>query len=706
MKAIDIMTKNPVFLKERDTIRHAAQVLEKEDIEAAPVLDESNRPTGLFSKTHLLRVINEKLPATLPVRQVMTAPVQTFNTDTLLGEITARDEIPPLFPITDNGGRLTGVITRQQIHRTLQTQLEQTGDKLDTLLEFSYNGIIAVDADCLVTTWNPAFERMSGIKKEDALGRYLPDILPGGKLHVVLETGESMYGQKIQLGDSLVISNRTPIIKNGKIEGAISVCQDISSLESIGAELKVTNELNKELDAIIDSVYEGLYITDGEANTLRINKAYTRMTGIRPEEVIGKNMKDLVERGIYSESVTLHVLERKEPVTILHQIKGTQKCLITGNPIFNDRNEIIRVVTTVRDVTELNKLEKKLEAVEDISQKYHMEVQHLRQQQMKQTDLIEHSAAMRKVLALAYKAAQVDSTVLISGPTGVGKEMIAKFIHKNSPRGSAPFINVNCAAIPESLLESELFGYEKGAFTGAQSGGKPGMFELADSGTIFLDEIGDLPHNLQAKLLLVLQDKAVLRIGGTRSKQLDVRILAASNLELEKLVSEGAFRQDLYYRLNVIPVVVPPLSVRKEEIPYLAKHFLELYNERHGQKKQFGESAMDVLMQHNWPGNVRELKNLVERLVVIGNEDVIRRDQIFGLGEAAPPAMPSLPTGTRVLLKDAVSALEKQLISNALTEEGSTRKAARCLGVSQPTVIRKAKRYGIRLGGGDEALKE
>ncbi len=700
MKAIDIMNKNPVFLKTDDTIGHAAQVLVREGIDAAPVLDSAHRPAGVFSMQHLARAMVETLPTTLMVRELMTTPVPTFVAGTPLESILALDpeNAPHFVPITDESGQLTGVVTRDQCRRALQSLLGQTQEKLDTLLEFSYNGIIAVDADGIVTTWNPAFERMSGIKKEDAMGRYLPDLLPDGKLHIVLETGESMYGQKMKLGDTLVISNRTPIIKNGRVEGAIAVLQDISSLESIGAELKVTQELNNELDAIIDSVYEGLYITDGDANTLRINKAYTRMTGIRPEEVIGKNMKILVEKGIYSESVTLHVLEKKEPVTILHQIKGTQKCLITGNPIFNERNEIIRVVTTVRDVTELNKLEKKLEAAEDISQKYHFEVQHLRQQQMQQTDLVEHSAAMKRVLALSHKAAQVDSTVLISGATGVGKEMIAKFIHKNSPRRNAPFINVNCAAIPESLLESELFGYEKGAFTGAQNTGKPGMFELADTGTIFLDEIGDLPHNLQAKLLRVLQDKAVLRIGGTKPKQLDVRILAASNLELEKLVTKGVFRQDLYYRLNVIPIIVPPLNTRREEIPYLAKHFLELYNKRYSQEKQFSDSAVEALMQHVWPGNVRELKNLVERLVVIGNEDVITRDQIFELGNDVPDAMPPLQPGKQILLKDAISALEQRLISNALAEKGSTRKAARWLGVSQPTVIRKAKRYGIHPG--------
>jgi PAS domain S-box-containing protein len=673
------------------------EILEREGLEAAPVLDDENRPVGIFSGTHLIRVITGELSPALAVREVMSAPVFTPETETPLDSILSRDALEnrPILPITDKGGRLAGVIAREALHRARRSRLEQTQDKLDTLLESSYNGILAVDAGGIVTTWNPAFERMSGIKKEDALGRYLPDILPRAKLLTVLETGESMHGQKMQLEDSVVISNRTPIIKNGKVVGAMAVLQDISSLESIGAELKVTNELNKELDAIIDSVYEGLYITDGAANTLRINKAYTRMTGIRPDEVIGKNMKSLVEKGIYSESVTLHVLERKAPVTILHQIKGTQKCLITGNPIFDDQNEVIRVVTTVRDVTELNKLEKKLEAAEDISQKYHLEVQHLRQQQMQQTDLVEHSAAMKRVLALSYKAAQVDSTVLLSGATGVGKEMIAKFIHKNSPRREAPFINVNCAAIPETLLESELFGYEKGAFTGARNTGKPGMFELADTGTIFLDEIGDLPHNLQAKLLRVLQDKAVLRIGGTKPKQLDVRILAASNLELEKLVAKGAFRQDLYYRLNVIPVVIPPLNARREEIPYLAKHFLERYNRRHGQQKKFSDSAIDALMQHAWPGNVRELKNLVERLVVIGAEDVITRDQIVGSGYEMIDAIPPLPSGKQVLLKDAVAALEQRLISNALAEKGSTRKAAKWLGVSQPTVIRKAKRYGI-----------
>ncbi len=697
--ASDLMTAEPISLKASDTVGHAAGVFTRERIGAAPVIDDLGAPVGLFTREHLVEVIAKSLPFSLVVKELMLTPVITLNAGTPVENILSQDPRNdiPLVPITDADGRLVGVVTRRHLHRTLRTEWEKNHDKLNALLEFSYNAIIAVDAEGIVTTWNPATERMTGIPTEKALDRPLKTLLPDGKLHEVLVTGKSSLGQKVLLGDTPAISNRTPIIKDGKILGAVAVLQDISSLESVAAELEVTKELNKELDAIIDSVYEGIYITDGDANTLRINKAYTRMTGIRPGEVLGKNMKMLVEKGIYSESVTLHVLEKKEPVTILHQIKGNQKCLITGSPIFNDNKEVIRVVTTVRDVTELNKLEKKLAAAKSISVKYHQELQHLRRQQMRQTDLVEHSAAMKQVLALAHRAAQVDATVLISGETGAGKEMVAKFIHKNSPRHKAPFINVNCAAIPESLLESELFGYEKGAFTGAQNTGKPGLFELADTGTFFLDEIGDLPHGLQAKLLRVLQDKAVIRIGGTKSKQLDVRILAASNQHLEQLVKEGGFRQDLFYRLNVIPVSIPPLRERREEIPYLAKHFLDMYNERHHQKKQLSDSAIEVLMNHEWPGNVRELRNLMERLVVIGNKDLITRDQIFGLEAVAPDgALPVLPAGGRVRLREAVAEIEKQLIQKALSEKGSTRKAARWLGVSQPTIIRKAKRYGVQ----------
>ncbi|MDB9823229.1 sigma 54-interacting transcriptional regulator [Deltaproteobacteria bacterium] len=694
LKAKDIMTPAPFCLKETDTAREAALAFQKKGIEGAPVIDGKGNLSGLLTKAQLSDVVANDLDLSTPIKHLMVSPVITVSADTPVVEMLRKGLI--IIVVLDSRGNLAGIATPYDVLIALRKNFEQSHDKLKTILDSSYNAIIAVDAKGHVTTWNLAAERMTGISSQKAIGKVLSDIIPGAELLKVLRTGRGMHGQKVQIGHTLAISNKTPIIKSGEVVGAVSVLQDISDLESIAAELKVTKELNKELDAIIDSVFEGLYITDGDANTLRINKAYTRLTGIEAEEVLGKNMRELVAKGYYSQSVSLLVLEKREPVTILHKIKGTQECMISGIPIFNEKNEIFKVVTTVRDLSGLNKLKNELKNAESISKKYHLEVQHLRHQQMKQSELIEHGPEMKKILERAHRAAEVNSTVLVMGETGVGKEVVAKYIHKNSPRNNAPFITVNCASIPESLLESELFGYEKGAFTGAQSQGKPGMFELADTGTIFLDEIGDLPLNMQAKLLRVLQDKEVSRIGGTGSIKLDLRIIAASNQDLEKMVSKGTFREDLYYRLKVIPMKVPPLRARQEEIPFLAKHFLDIFNKQYNRSKSFTESAIDAFVHYAWPGNVRELKNLVERLVVIGDADQITLGQLSAFKEEDTPFWkPPYMSGGKVLLKDAVSTLERHLVSKALSEGGSSRKAAKSLGVSQPTIIRKAQKYGI-----------
>lgn len=571
---------------------------------------------------------------------------------------------------------------------------KQFHEKVKVILEAVYNAIIAVDSKGIVTTWNPSAERITGVPAENAIGRYVMDLIPNTGLLDILQTGECSYGKKIEIGDVKALTNRSPIINNGKVTGAVAVLQDISDLEAVATELRASRQLNKELDAIIDSVYEGLYITDGKGYTTRINKSYTRITGIKPEEVIGWHMQDLVEKGYYSQSVTLIVLEKKQPVTIMHTIKGAKRCLITGNPVFDEKGEIICVVTTVRDITELINLKEKLERSEELTRRYHLELEHLRQQMVK-SDLIGNSKEIKMVEELAERASQVDATVLLLGETGVGKDIIARKIHRESPRREGPFIKVNCAAIPENLLESELFGYEKGAFTGAQNKGKPGMFELADSGTILLDEVGDLPLNLQAKLLRVLQEKEITRIGGTKPQKLNLRIIAATNRDLQKLVGKSLFREDLYYRLNVVPINIPPLRARREDIPLLARHYLNIYNQKYNRKKQLSSSALEILTRYNWPGNVRELTNLLERLVIITNENIIDCEHLQGLVENDKPALLADNRSSEALLEEAVARLEKELITRALSVHKSTRKAARVLGVSQPTVVRKAKKYGI-----------
>ena len=691
MKISGVMTPDPFCLRTTDTVGYAASKFREEKIDAAPVVDEAGKPVGLFTKTHLFDVVEGGHDSGASVERWMTSPVTTVAPhspaeDVLKGRF-------PAAPVVDAEGRIVGIVTRDDVRNSLLVEFGKSHEKLKTILESSYNAIIAIDAKGFVTNWNSASERITGIGRKQAIGRMLTDVLPMSELMTVLKNGRTKRGQKLQLGQTVAITNRAPIIKGGEIVGAVAVLQDISDLESIAAELKTTRELNKELDAIIDSVYEGLYITDGQANTLKINKAYTRLTGIKGDEVLGKNMKELVDSGYYSQSVTLLVLEKKKPVTIMHVIKGKKKYLITGNPVYNENNEIFRVVTTVRDVTELNRLKQKLETAEKLSAKYHLEIQHLRSQQMKQTEFIERSEKMKDVLNLAFQAAKGSATVLILGETGVGKELVARYIHKNSPRSQAPFINVNCAAIPENLLESELFGYEKGAFTDATTF-KPGMFELADTGTIFLDEIGDLAFSLQAKLLRVLQEKEVTRIGGTKHRKLNIRIIAATNRDLGRLVKEGSFREDLYYRLNVIPILIPPLRMRMEEIPYLARHFLAVLNKQYGRSKAMDDRDIETLMQYTWPGNIRELRNIIERWVVVENEDLI---SLVRLEDEGLPA-PFQQSDKAVLLKEAVSELEKRLLSEALTSGGSTRKAARQLGISQPSFLRRARKYGIDTG--------
>jgi transcriptional regulator with PAS, ATPase and Fis domain len=296
-------------------------------------------------------------------------------------------------------------------------------------------------------------------------------------------------------------------------------------------------------------------------------------------------------------------------------------------------------------------------------------------------------------LEFSQRIAKVDTTVLLLGETGVGKEEIAKFIHRNSLRKDRPFVKINCGAIPANLIESELFGYEKGAFTGALQQGKLGMFEVAEGGTLLLDEIGELPLKMQVKLLRALQEQEITRVGGTKSIKIDVRILAATNRNLEKMVREKIFREDLYYRLNVVPVNIPPLREREKDILPLAYLFLEQFNKKYGLKKRFSFSTNACFLDYSWPGNIRELKNIVERVVVTSKENEILiedlpegicKNKIEKIGERDSDIIP---------LKDALGKIEKELIEKAYEKFGSVRSAAKALGIDASTFVRKRQKY-------------
>lgn len=687
----EIMSPNPVLLRPGQSIRETVALFMKRNIDGAPVVDENNQIIGLFTKTHVYRAIEQEMDMLQPIKSLM-------KRDIIIGhpEEEIEDVLYPglgRLPIADETG-IVGMITRTDLARVFLESYRNISSELDAIINSTHNMIVSVDKQSRIRVFNRAAEKLLKQKAENVKGKLIDDVYPTSRLTNIIKSGQVETLQKIMLNNHYFISNRSPIIKDGEIIGAVGVLQDISELEELSRELKYVKELNEELDAIIESSYDGLYITDGNGKTLCLNKAFEMITGINGREFLGRNVHDIAREGIVSESVSSLALARKETVTIIQETRSGKTTLATGSPVFDKNGNIFRVVCNVRDITELNMLKQKLEQVQGLSQHYESQLKTLRI--YSGTDkIISKSSEMRKLLETVVRLAEVDSTILINGESGTGKELIAETIHNYSTRAQKPFVKVNCGAIPENLLESELFGYDYGAFTGAKKEGKAGYFELAHEGTLFLDEIGDLPFNLQVKMLRVLQSKEINRVGGRQAQKVDVRILAATNRNLLEMVQKKEFREDLYYRLNVIPILIPPIRERKEDIPVLIMHFIALFNRKYKLNKRISPDVVDILMAYDWPGNVRELENLIERLVVISSSDIISRDELPVHLVSAVLDSPRVSVSAIVPLKEAVESVEKQLLEKAFAQYRTTRQIAKKLEVNASTVVRKAAKYGI-----------
>lgn len=448
----------------------------------------------------------------------------------------------------------------------------------------------------------------------------------------------------------------------------------------------------KMLEAIIQTSYDGIYITDGHAKTIMINNSYERITGLNRLQVIGYNMKELVEMGVISESATLRVLELKQPITLNQTFNTGKNALVTGTPFFDEDGEIQMVVTNVRDITELKTLKERYNESKTENVKYKGIIEELKKQIASPDFIIAEDEEMLNLLILAKRVAQVDTTVTIYGETGAGKEVLAKYIYNNSLRNDKPFIKINCGAIPESLIESEFFGYEDGAFTGATKGGKIGIFEAANNGTLLLDEVGELPLPMQVKLLRVLQDGEIEKIGCNKSIKVDVRIIAATNRNLEAMVKNGEFREDLFYRLNVVPLQVLPLRERRSSIIPTVEYFFKIFNEKYRMQKKLSQEVLRFLYEYNWPGNVRELKNLVERLIVTTSVDKIGIDD---LPNHIIETVDKYKNKANISMKlsEAVEYLENEMIQKSYKHHKNVRAAAKELGISPSTFVRKRKKY-------------
>ncbi len=451
----------------------------------------------------------------------------------------------------------------------------------------------------------------------------------------------------------------------------------------------LTEETKKYVRAIIECIDDGVWITDGKGYVMETN---TQALGCqRREDIIGKNMKELVDQGIYDASVTLEVIREKQKITRIQ--RDETEVLVTGIPHM-ENGEIEMVVCCERELKELDIMKEQLRLNKEKMDLYESELEYLRSVLSKEVDLVLESRAMQNVVELAVTAARFGSRVLIEGETGVGKEIVARIIYRNGSRSKGPFIAVNCGAIPENLLESELFGYEKGAFTGASEKGKKGYFELANKGVLFLDEIGDISLNFQAKLLRVLQESEIMRVGGKQAIPVDVQVIAASNRNLRERVAEGDFRDDLFYRLNTFPISVPPLRKRQRDIVPLVYLFAENFNSKYGTKKEFSLSSLNILQKYRWPGNVRELENLIERLILTVREDIITENHVRHMlfGEKENPERKD----ENKTLKEAIEQTEKELIEKYMEQYDNPSDMEKALGISRATLNRKIMKYGLR----------
>ncbi len=433
-----------------------------------------------------------------------------------------------------------------------------------------------------------------------------------------------------------------------------------------------------------------VFVANGEGIAICINKNYMDNYNVLESEIIGKRVDELEASGFFVPSVTTQVLKQRKKMTIMQRNRMGEEILTTGVPIFDESGEIDYVVSyPAIDIADLSNFDQKYRRLNELVSMYSREIEKLNVERSEFFGMFTNNQAMKDVYALIEIISDSESSIMISGETGVGKNLICSLIHSQSSRRRGPFVEINCGAIPENLIESELFGYVSGAFSGASEKGQKGKIEAAGGGTLFLDEIGEMPMDMQKKLLQVVQEKRIIPVGGTEYIDVDFRLITATNQDLEKRLKENKFRQDLYYRINVVSFHIPPLRERKEDIPMLALLFLDKFNRIYGKNKVLTQESIGMLSQYEWPGNIREMKNVIERIVLISKNDIVDKPELMGLFSE----LNKLPRLEKYTLKQKMEAYEKEIILEAYKDGLSTTQMAKKLGIAQSSVVRKLQKY-------------
>jgi len=561
--------------------------------------------------------------------------------------------------------------------------------EFDQIFQAINAGMIVIDQLDAVCYCNPAAADYIGLDVKDIVDKKIMEVIPNSKLNCVIQDG-AVNSDQLFLGKTMFITNRSPIKHNDETIGAVAVFQDSSELQSVISRLDHTENSLTSLESIFEQAYDGVMVVDSKGMITRITKSYCRFLNIEQEQAIDRHCTDILPTS------RMHIVAQTGIAEIgeVMDING-KEAMVMRLPLRED-GKIIGAVGKVmfRDVQELRTLAEKLDLLENKLKFYEKELKHYQKFRYTFNNIIGQSVSIIRTKVLAEKAAHGKATVLLRGESGTGKELFAHAIHAAGTRHFQPFVRVNCGAIPAELLEAELFGYEEGAFTGAKKGGKAGKFELAHRGTIFLDEIGDLPLAMQAKVLRILQEKEVERVGSNRLQQLDIRVVAATHRDLEKMIGKGEFRQDLYYRLNVFTVTIPPLREREGDILLLSEHLLAKFQHELGLPlRKLDRRVVELFQLYAWPGNVRELQNAIERAINVAEGGIIQLKDL-------PLYLQDLQgrqgdTFLQPLALELAETERKAILKALKATCGNKSNAAEILGIHRTNLYRKMEKYGL-----------
>ncbi|WJV29963.1 sigma 54-interacting transcriptional regulator [Rossellomorea sp. AcN35-11] len=675
----DIVTPVEGVITEGTTLKEAIEIIKEKKWNLLPVTDEDRNLKGVFTRSGLYQMILDGLPLETTIESYIKRDALAIQVDTPFHRIEelVKTSKAGTGVVLDEEGKLMGLLTKTEMVMALVKSANTLKEQLETILSHSHMGVLMTDEHLQIMYANDALVKITGRSVDSILSRRVGDVFPSLSLSHQGHHYDETYQSIVHLSSYETVNHK---------EGKIILFQDISEIEKMAEELQTVKKLKLTIETSLEHAYDGILMTDEQNIITMVSPPLLELFDMDRSEVLHQDADKVLPQ-----LKLAHVFKTETAeISDFNERKGI-KYIVHRIPIKKD-GKVIGAIGKVmfRQLNEVSELFKRLQKAENKASFYHRQLQKSESARFTWDHILSEYPYMDKLKKSAAKAAKGRSTVLIRGESGTGKELFAHAIHNSSARSDGRFVIVNCAAIPEDLLESEFFGYEEGAFTGAKQRGKVGKFDLANGGTLFLDEIGDMSIALQAKLLRVLQEREFYRVGGNERIKVDVRIIAATNRNLEKMVQEGEFREDLYYRLNVISLTIPPLRERVHDVGHLTNKLMVELNSMLGTSiTGISAKAEEALSQYRWPGNVRELRNVLERAMTFAEHGNIQTEDLpeYLLGQLQEPVIQH--TG---LADDA----ELGAIRKALTQaNGNKAQAARLLGISRSGLYEKLKKYEL-----------